>query len=124
MVGPVALALPCPPVIDIESVSYLDAAGIEQLVDPSTYELRGDAIGTAWGKSWPTPSCHAEAVRVRYRAGYVTDASADPLVAVPPPAIRAAILLMVGDLYRNRENGQVTMPTVAGALLRPFRVWR
>ena len=45
------------------------------------------------------------------------------------PAITAAILLLVGDLYENREadpdaTGDAVLPKAARALLAPWRVWR
>ncbi|THK38112.1 phage gp6-like head-tail connector protein [Ensifer sp. MPMI2T] len=43
--------------------------------------------------------------------------------------IKAAILLLVGDLYENREadpklEGDAVLPRAVRALLAPYRVWR
>lgn len=114
------IELPCPPVSEVTSVKYIDGAGAEQTIDSGDYALHGDRIDLAWGKSWPSPRAEREAVRVRYVAGYEQ---------LPAP-IKAALLLMVGDLYANRETGVVGM--VASAvkmsvpvenLLTPYRVW-
>lgn len=45
------------------------------------------------------------------------------------PAITAAILLIIGDLYANRESdpktsGDSVLPRPVRALLAPWRVWR
>ncbi|QKC99184.1 head-tail connector protein [Mesorhizobium sp. NZP2298] len=45
------------------------------------------------------------------------------------PAITAAVLLLVGDLYENREadpesKGDAVLPRAVRALLAPYRVWR
>lgn len=45
------------------------------------------------------------------------------------PAITAAILLLLGDLYEHREadpdsNGDAVLPRAVRALLAPYRVWR
>jgi hypothetical protein len=45
------------------------------------------------------------------------------------PSIVAAILLMLGDLYENREadreqKGDAIMPPAVRALLAPWRFWR
>lgn len=43
------------------------------------------------------------------------------------PAITAAILLLVGDMYDNREAGNeqgALLPRSVRALLAPYRVWR
>jgi uncharacterized phiE125 gp8 family phage protein len=115
------IALPFPPVIDIVSVKYLDTDNVEQTLAPDQYELMGNRLVTAWNVSWPSWLRRAEAVRIRYRAGYQT---------VPDP-IRAAILLMVGDMFEFRETAQtgsaqataVPMSTTVANLLGPFRVW-
>lgn len=114
------LLLPCRPVISVEAVTYLDADGAEQPLAATEYELIGDKLAPARPGAWPRTRYHDEAVRVRYRAGY------DEL----PKGIRSAILLMVGDLYRNRSTVTVGAPatktpmsTTVENLLRPFRVY-
>lgn len=109
------IRLPYAPVRSVDSVEYEDTAGAWQTMDVATYELRGDEIGTAWGTTWPATRIYrgaAETVRVRYQAGYEQ---------VPMP-ITAAILLMVGDLYANRES--IVTGTIAAALPMPLTVER
>lgn len=111
--------LPCRPVIDVESVKYLDTTGVEQTLAPEFYELRGAQIVRAYGQSWPACRSDDENVRVQYTAGY----------AELPMPIRAAILLMVGDLYRFRDTAalvqmsKVPMSVTVETLLAPFRVY-
>ncbi len=78
------------------------------------------------GAAWPTSQCQEDAVRIRYTAGYngvlVTDGGTGSL----PGALAAAIKLMVGDLYQNRETvaGQISavpMSLTVDRLLSPFR---
>ncbi len=116
------MRLPFGPVTEIISVKYLAGTGEEVTVLPTEYELRGWLLGSAFGKRWPSVLSHPEAVRIQYRAGYVK---------LPSP-IRAAILLMVGDMYANRETvtvgtgtGAATIPMSATVqtLLSPFRVF-
>lgn len=114
------LSLPYPPVIDLVSVEYLDVAGATRAVLAAELALMGSTL--AWGTTapWVGGSLDREAVRVRYRAGYET----------LPPAIRAAILLMVGDLYENRStttsgsSNPIVISTTVERLLAPFRLWR
>lgn len=117
------IRLPYAPIIEVASVKYFSSAGVEQTVAPNSYELLGDRIALAFGQSWPSARVQREAVRIRYRAGY----------EALPAAINAAILLMVGDLYANRESVitgpsaaaiAVPMSTTVEALLTPFRVFR
>jgi hypothetical protein len=49
-------------------------------------------------------------------------------IEIEPP-ITAAILLLIGDLYANREPdyklaGDAVLPRAVRALLAPYRVWR
>lgn len=111
--------LPCRPIISVESIKYLDTGGVEQTLTPEFYEVRGDQIVRTHGKSWPACRLDDESVRVTYTAGY----------SELPMPIRAAILLMVGDLYRYRDTAalvqmsKVPMSVTAETLLAPFRVY-
>ena len=125
--SPYALKLRCPPVTTIDSVEYTDTDGVEQTLATSVYRLLGDGtpnprIVLAYNQSWPSIRSEHEAVRVRYTAGY----GAENL----PAAIKAAILLMIGDLFAFRETAQVgssssEVPLSASvvALLAPYRVF-
>lgn len=116
--GPIRL--PYGPVQSVTSVKYVDSAGVEQTLDEAGYVLLTDGVvNLAHNASWPSHRGDAEGVRVRYVAGYET----------LPPAILSAVLLMVGDMYANRETvGEVTsavqMSTTVENLLAPFRNWR
>lgn len=114
------MSLPYGPVTEIISVKYLAGTGDEVILLPTEYELRGWLLGSAFGKRWPSVLSRPEAVRIQYRAGY----------ADLPPPIRAAILLMVGDLYMNRETvttgasaSQIPMNTTVLNLLSPYRIF-
>lgn len=108
-----------PPLVSVTSVKYLDVAGAEQVVNPASYVVDETGIELSPGAAWPAAYMRRDAIRIRYEAGYVT----------PPPAIVAATLLMVGDLYQNRETSgagvisAVPMSTTVANLLSPFRVW-
>lgn len=121
------IVLPCPPIATIESVKYVDADGVEQTVAAEDYELLGAELDVAFGKSWPAARRQREAVRIRYAAGYT---AGDPAGALHP-SIVGALLLMVGDLYANRETvgmggavQEVPMSTTVLNLLTPLRMWR
>jgi uncharacterized phiE125 gp8 family phage protein len=117
------IALPYPPVIEVESIQYEDVLGNLQTLDPATYETRYGEVGTAWGKSWPGTRAYrgsSRAVRIRYVAGYEE----------VPPAIRVAVLMMAADLYKFRESvgassaaAEIRIPTAVEMLLQPFRVY-
>jgi uncharacterized phiE125 gp8 family phage protein len=122
--------LPYPPHIDVLSVKYVDGDGSLQTLDPSAYALDDREVVPAHGTAWPSPRASRASVQLRYRAGYVVNPAAAPLVANVPAAIKAAILLMVGDLHRYRETavagtiaGAIPMSTTVENLLAPYRVF-
>ena len=88
-----------PKVLSIVSVKYLDAAGVLQTLDPAAYALDattkpGFVIPVS---SWPSTYAGANAVRVRFTAGYGPGASDVPADVV------AWIQMQIATLYRNRE---------------------
>lgn len=123
--------LPIGPVQSVESVVYLDADGVEQsMVLGTDYSVRAyngrASIYLPDGVAWPTPMTYRygeRAVFVRYVAGYMTES---PETFPLPRSSRAAILLVLGHLYENRENSAdrqfVEIPLGAAALLDRDRV--
>ena len=108
--------LPYGPVQSIASVKYDDLAGAEQTVAAETYELSEGALALRPGAAWPTPKDATEAVRIRYVAGY----------EAVPQAVVQAVLLLVGQWYRNRSAINVgtivsSLPNGVEALLSPYR---
>lgn len=120
-----AIRLPRPPCQKVESLKYVDSAGETQILTETTdYQVVADEwpaeVLSAYGKSWPAARAVPEAVLVEYDAGYGA-AGADV-----PASIRAAILLLVGHLYENREaaTGEALkiVPMAVDSLLVPYRV--
>jgi uncharacterized phiE125 gp8 family phage protein len=121
---PEAIQLARPPIIAVQSIQYLDAAGTQQTLNPADYLLDNVSqpgfVVPAYGKAWPETRDQINAVVVSYTAGYGA-APAD----VPSP-IRQWLLLAIGDMYANR-NASSDKPSVkrafADSLLDPFKVW-
>lgn len=118
------------PLIRVDQIVYDDASGATVTVDPSTYYVdefqRPARLYPLPGTSWPTAqSPNRRALRIRYLAGYDTP-DVSPVVNPLPFAIRAAMLLMLGHLYENRENtseGSIAeIPLGAASLLERYRV--
>ena len=121
--GDRVLRLPLAPVASVESVKYFDAANVETTVAESgNYALLEDARGPyiKFTSDFAAPALYDERddrIRVTFVAGYGGAAEV-------PAAIRAAVLLIVGDLYKNRDAGEVAPNAAATALLTPYRrVW-
>lgn len=127
------ITLPKPPLIEVVGVFSVDSAQAEQQFSSASYrvDFAGDKpsrISYGYAGSWPTPIEVINAVRVRFRSGFVVDPEASPLVTNVPFAIRAAILLTIGTLFAHKETvvvGQTAtmMPWAAEQLLRPYRVY-
>lgn len=112
------------PVSAIVSVTYTDTAGADQVLDPDAYLL--DAVtSAAWllpavDTDWPETQDIANAVRIRFTAGY--GATGDDV----PEDIRLWLLATVAHWYRSREIAGAAMqplPCLSG-LLDPYRLLR
>lgn len=120
------IELPFPPVASVESVKYLDASGVEQVLSSASYTLDNSSdFAPAWlaiaaGRRWPSTYGTINAVRVRYICGY-----ADP-AAVPEP-LKQWIFMQVGHWYANRESVSVGVTSsphdYVDGLLDQFRVY-
>lgn len=121
---PDELRLPSPPLkAGSVVIKYDDEAGVEQTLDPTAYTV--DAASRPARvrpvEAWPATASTPGAIRVAYVAGYGTTAAAVPV------RIRQAILLLVGDLYLNREDTVLNtnvarVSLTADRLLAPDRV--
>lgn len=121
------LALPRPPLQSVTSITYYDEDGNGTVFSSSNYLVDTDSqpgrIVLKTGYTWPSTTLQAaNGVRIRYVAGY-GDADDVPEFAV------AALLLLLGDLYENRENTLVgqgfasaELPFAAKALMWPHRI--
>jgi len=103
-----ALELLMPPVQSVTSVEYVDANGNVQTLAPDQYIVDLDAfvprIVPASGVVWPELSIEVpNAVRITYVAGYPAVGSPPDFTAAIPKKFAHAILVVLGDLFENRE---------------------
>lgn len=121
-----SLYIPTSPVIDIQEITYLDDDGVLQTVDPSVYELDASdpqlpVVKLQRNQQWPS----SNEGRIVFGAGYIAPGSSPAYLAMPF-AIKAAILLMLGHLYENREattaENLIELPLGVKALLRPHGI--
>ena len=125
-----AIELIMPPVIDVTSVTYTAADGTSTVLSSSAYtvDVRSEParLVPAYGLSWPATQPSIAAVRVVYRAGYSTSATAATAQAAVPAALRQWMLLAVGDMYERRAASS-DKPAVrhdfVDALLDRYRIW-
>lgn len=124
----VPLELLWPPLIEVASFTYGvgsdDALAISDLeVDEWSWPQRLFVSG-----DWPSIAEPSTAlIRIRYDAGYAPHDADSSEAALPlPKSARAALLLVLGHLYENREasveRALQELPLGVEALLRPMRV--
>lgn len=118
-----AIELPRVPVLGITSVKYIDTAGVEQTLDSADYALDKDSepgwLLPAYDTDWPEARDTANAVRVRYTAGYGAAAT-----AVPEP-LRMWIALHAAGAYQSREavnEKPLSINPALDGLLDPYRL--
>lgn len=124
------IQLPFSPIASITSITYIDTDGNQQTLSSALYVLDNDQE-PGWvlpliNTEWPETYGVVNAVRVRYEVGY-TSAQDSPNSRPLPAAIRAAMLLLVGNWYENREavvigTTQNTLSFAVEALLLPYRL--
>jgi uncharacterized phiE125 gp8 family phage protein len=124
--GTTAIELPWGPVREVVSFTIGEPASSsdDTEVNPAAYTLdtysRPARLVPVSG--WPSATRGTNAIKVQYLAGYGEDSSGgEPL----PRALRAAMLLVLGHLYKHREDvgeGSLSpVPNGAEALMRPLR---
>lgn len=107
------------PLMSVTGITYTDTTGTTQTFDSDDYTSGGfngwPFIIPKVGKSWPTAaSGMPNAVTIEYKAGFGAAASSIP------KEIKQAILLMVGDMYENRQDRPDNLPRASKSLLKPY----
>lgn len=122
------IEIPKPPMVSLDSISYVDANGDTQTLTVNTNYLVSTPSGPkagmarvtpAYGVVWPSARCQVNAVTVTFTAGYPEDQI--------PGDILQGMLLVIGEMYTRRAesvDGVVT-PAVMRArdLWLPYRVY-
>ena len=125
--GNKAIYLPGGPVASITTFAYVDTDGDNQTLNVSTdlqQALHSEPpyLVPAYDTVWPSTRQQIAAATITYQAGY--GAAATDV----PDDIIAAIKLVAGNLYEDRQNhptvpiGSVTESTAVDSLLRPYRL--
>lgn len=121
-----SLRVPRPPLRQLDSITYVDVDGVNQVLPGSAYLVDGfvdpPMISAAYGTPWPTTRAQASAVVVQYQAGYADAAS------VPEP-IRQWMLLAINAFYEHRsaiatEQTYALPEEFACWLLQPYKVYQ
>jgi len=100
------IRLPRPPVISVDSISYVDTSGETQTVASGVYYADTGptvpAVREAYGQSWPATRGYRNDVRVTYTAGYAAPFTAD---ASTDTCTVSGRTLSDGDVVRLSNSG-------------------
>lgn len=116
---PWEIEFPKPPLQSITSIVYLDSNGDSQTLDASAYRVVATSepgiVEPAYGEAWPSTYDVTGGIAITFVCGM-------GLAAAVSDDIKAAIKLMVGHWYRNREEvsagGLSQVPMAAELLLQ------
>lgn len=140
---PDVIELPRAPLLEVVSVKYYDTSTVptEQTMLLADYHILVDdcSLEPTIGTNWPATAAIRGSVNVEFWAGYTnginaafnsatTQVEGDPVSRIPSP-LKAATLILLGDLYENREQSIIgsaasLLPWGAEALMAPYRVGR
>ncbi|WP_299312368.1 head-tail connector protein [uncultured Halomonas sp.] len=119
--GSESILLPWTPVTGIDSLEYVDPEGVEQSLDAEALRLDARPIyptlAPQWGSEWPATIGEPESVTITAAVGHEHT----------PGDVRAALLLLIGHLYENREAVVVgtsasQVPLGVEILLAPHKI--
>lgn len=95
--------MPLPPGTNaVVSITYIDSDGIEQTLSDDAYTVSARLTSIRPVDAWPSGTD----VQVICNIG--PDAGASPPQTIPP-SVRAALKLVLGDLFENREAAMVAV---------------
>jgi len=123
----ISRAFRLPPLQSVSSITYVDTDGVTQTLAADQYLVDAKSqpgrIEPAYGVSWPSTREQANAVIVRFIAGYGA-------AAAVPQCIKNWMLIRIKTLWENREqivvgtNGMVEIPPAfVNSLLDSERVY-
>jgi uncharacterized phiE125 gp8 family phage protein len=122
------IELPMGPLQEMHSVEFEDGSGITTVLAEGVdyyVDRYAEVPCIVPNGSWPTSRGIPGSVRVRYMAGY-SERTNSPSLTGLPWSLMAAMLLMIGHLYENREDTSdkplTLIPNGARSLMNPYKV--
>lgn len=116
-----AIVLPQPPLVAVDSITYLDEDGVEQTLGTTLYDVHSwrepALVVPAWDETWPSHRGVPDAIRVNYRAGYPAVGSPQDEAAHQagqPAQLKVWIQARLATLFEMRE--QIVVGSTVNAL--------
>lgn len=124
------LRLPVAPIQSITSIEYIDTDGNTQTLATTVYglDIYRNQIYLKYNQQWPDLQPTVNPVTVTAVVGYTDGQSPDPY-PIPEP-IRRGMLLIISNLYENRQQDQLgatrisfnSLPMGVYSILAPYRL--
>lgn len=114
---PKEIELPFAPVSAITHIKYYDADNEQQTFSSDDYEysLNSEPVVIRADDSWPGVYDRYEAIEIQFVCGVTSP-------AVTPLSFKQAMLLLIGDMYANREDNVRRFPNSVSRLLFPLKL--
>ena len=127
--GPIVL--PRPPLIEVDSVAYVDTAGDTQALtgSPPEYRLKPSGLWSRaelWpieNTAWPSTASVPNAVVIEFQCGFAVTASSEPPDVTVFSDILVGIELAVAELYKQRSLSVHAVHNTK-SVLQTDRFWR
>jgi uncharacterized phiE125 gp8 family phage protein len=78
-------------------ITYFDANGVLQTLDPTTYTVACNKITLNVGSTWPLTDRRQDCIQINYTAGY--GATSDTV----PSQLKLAVMFLAAHFYENRQ---------------------
>lgn len=107
----------------VVEIKFIDTNGVEQTLNPDHYQvdpyMLPGWVFPAYGYDWPETRDQPNAVKVKFVCGFGGASEV-------PDDVKAALKLLIGHLYENREastdRALTEVPFAVDALLGPYRI--
>lgn len=117
------ILLPYPPLQSVESITYVDVQGNTQTLSSSKYNVITTSpagfVEPAYGELWPNTRPIAEAVTIRYKAGFGESSAV-------PETIKIALKMLVAHWFDMRspvsETSVSEVPITVQSLLDKYQI--
>lgn len=98
--------LPCPPVVSLTSITYIDTLGNEQPLDTTSIILDrlNGTLRMAPNRQWSSAFASPGGLKVRYVAGYDGNTPGTGGTGPVPSRVKQAIRFMVQDIIANASE--------------------
>lgn len=128
------IEIPLPPLVSVTYVKYVNTSGtLTTLTAGTDYNVdvpvgprcsRG-RVSLPFAGVWPVPLRQANAVVVRFRAGYVDQSAENPIgpARTTPPLLVAGMLMDVSSLYEHRDSLIVAVERAQAIPLPRYASW-